>query len=138
MVCHFNSTIISNQIKYYLAINRVNFLQIKYGFYRYALQIHYQPWSFVIERASTKNSRKLMPGTWLIGALWWKAIKVLLLHEIDCFFEVCWSLGFFDRRNWNSECPGKWQGSMVFDLMIDVEVIARPRTMRQSHVISNH
>ena len=33
------SIIISNQIKYYLARNRGNFLQIKYGFFRHALPL---------------------------------------------------------------------------------------------------
>ena len=32
LVLYFNSVIISNQIKYYLARNRDNFLQIEYGF----------------------------------------------------------------------------------------------------------
>ena len=77
-VLYFNSIIISNQSKYYLAINRENFLQIQYGFCRHALLIHYHLWQLVIERACTKNSRKLM--------------------------QIC----FFDRRSWNNECPGKW------------------------------
>ena len=42
LVLYFNRIIISNQIKYYLPINRDNFLQMQYGFYRHALQIHYQ------------------------------------------------------------------------------------------------
>ena len=42
LIFYFNSSIISNQIKYYLAINTENFLQIQYGFYRQALTIHYQ------------------------------------------------------------------------------------------------
>ena len=42
LVLYFNSFIISNQIKYCLAVNRGSFLQIQYGFYRYALQFHYQ------------------------------------------------------------------------------------------------
>ena len=43
---------------------------------------------YCIERARTKNSRKLMPGTRLFGASWWKIIKALLLYEIVhvCFF----------------------------------------------------
>ena len=35
LALYFNSIIFSNQIKHYLAINRGNFLQIQYGFYRY-------------------------------------------------------------------------------------------------------
>ena len=62
LVLYYNLNIISNQIKYYLAINRRNFLQIQYGFYRHALQIQYQLWWRVIERICTKNSRKLMCG----------------------------------------------------------------------------
>ena len=41
-VLYFHSGIISNKIKYYFPINRGNFMQIQYGFYRHALQIHYQ------------------------------------------------------------------------------------------------
>ena len=36
LVLYFNWIIISNQAKYYLPINRENFLQIQYGFYRHA------------------------------------------------------------------------------------------------------
>ena len=39
LVLYFNSVIISNQIKYYLARNRGDFLQIQYGFYRHALPL---------------------------------------------------------------------------------------------------
>ena len=42
LVLYFNSSIISNQVKYYLAIKRRNVLQIQYGFHWYDLQIHYQ------------------------------------------------------------------------------------------------
>ena len=66
-VLYFNSIIISNQSKYYLAINRENFLQIQYGFCRHALLIHYHLWQLVIERACTKNSRKLMQVCFLTG-----------------------------------------------------------------------
>ena len=44
LVLYFNWIIISDQTKDYLPINRDKFLQIQYGFYRYALQIHYQLW----------------------------------------------------------------------------------------------
>ena len=83
LVLYFNSTIISNQIKYYLVINIGNFLQIQYGFYMHALQIHYELWWLVIGRACIKkNSKKLMSVTWLFGASWWKLIKALSLYEI--------------------------------------------------------
>ena len=42
LALYFNSGIISNQIKYYLATDRKNVLQIQYKFYRHTLQIHYQ------------------------------------------------------------------------------------------------
>ena len=42
MVLYFNWIITSNQITYYLPINRDNFLQIQYDFHLYDLQIHYQ------------------------------------------------------------------------------------------------
>ena len=42
LALYFNSIIFSNQIKYYLAVNRRNFLQIQYGFYRHTLQIRLQ------------------------------------------------------------------------------------------------
>ena len=77
------SIIISNQTKHYLPINRDNFPQIQYGFYGHALQFRYLLWLLVIERASTKNSRRLNgAGTWLLGASWWKFIEALLLYEI--------------------------------------------------------
>ena len=82
LIFYFNSSIISNQIKYYLAINTENFLQVQYGFYRQTLPIHYQLWWLVIERACTKNLRNLISGTWLFGASWWKVIKALSLYEI--------------------------------------------------------
>ena len=66
------------------------------------------------EHAHTKYSSKLMPGTWLFGAPLWKIIKVLLLYEI-----LHASL-FYDRRSWNSECLGQWQGLMVFDYLNQV------------------
>ena len=78
-----NWIIISNQTKHYLLINRDNFPQIQYGFYGHALQFRYLLWLLVIERASTKNSRRLNgAGTWLLGASWWKFIKALKLCEI--------------------------------------------------------
>ena len=95
LIFYFNSSIISNQIKYYLAINTENFLQVQYGFYRQTLPIHYQLWWLVIERACTKNLRNLISGTWLFGASWWKVIKALSLYEIvyiNLFF-------FFDRKS---------------------------------------
>ena len=42
LVLYFNLIIVSNEIKYYLAINRGNFLQIRYGFHRHNFQIHSQ------------------------------------------------------------------------------------------------
>ena len=41
LVLYLGAIVISNQIKYYLTTNRGNFLEIKYVFYRYALQIYY-------------------------------------------------------------------------------------------------
>ena len=86
LALYFNLIIVSNQIKYYLVINRGNFLQIRYGFYKHTFQtqLHYQlyVWWLVIGRACTKNSRKLMPGMWLFGASWWKVNKALLLYEV--------------------------------------------------------
>ena len=101
LLLYFNSSIINNQMKYYLAINRSNFLQIQYGFYRHALQILYQLWWIVIERACTKNSGKLMSGTWLLGASCWEVIRALSLHEI---VHISWVF-------WQEEL---WQG-LVFD-----------------------
>ena len=42
LVLYFNLIIVSDEIKYYLAINRGNFLQIQYGFHRHNFQIHSQ------------------------------------------------------------------------------------------------
>ena len=47
---------------------------MQYGFYRYAVQIHYG--------LNTKNSRKLKPGKWLFGASWWNNIKAFRFFEI--------------------------------------------------------
>ena len=109
------SPIISDQIRYYLAINRGNFLQIQYDFYRHVLQIHYQLWWFVIESACTKNSSELMPGTWLFGASWWKLIKALLLYEIAHV-----SL-FFEGRSWKNEFPGQWQGLEDWNISLKIK-----------------
>ena len=68
LVLYFNSIIISNQIKYYLAINRWSFHQIRYDFYKHAFRIHNQQWWLVIERACTKSS---VSRTWLFVASWW-------------------------------------------------------------------
>ena len=125
MVLYFNWTIFTNKTKYYLPINRESFLQIRYGFYSHALRIRYLLWWLVIERASM-NWRRLMAGTWLFGASWWKFVKALLLCEI-----VHVSFFFFHRRNWNSECPGK----AVAKIGIWLAGVSTPT---QSYVISNH
>ena len=85
LLLYFNYIIISNQNKSYLAINRGSVLQIRYGFYRHALQIHYQPWWLVIEREAW-SSNKVAFGTWMFGDSWRKFIKALLLHKISFFF----------------------------------------------------
>ena len=108
---YFNSIIISNQIRYYLAINRGYFLQIQHGFYRNTFLIHYQLWWLVIERACTKNSRKLVLRTWLFGALWWKFATAWLLYEV-----IQVSLLF-----WQEELSQGWHSALA-----------------QGHVISNH
>ena len=41
MELYLDTTAISNQIKYYLTTNGGNFLEMQYGFYRYALHICY-------------------------------------------------------------------------------------------------
>ena len=107
LVLYFNSVIISKQNKSYLAINRGSALQIRYVFYRHALQIHYQPWWLVIER-EVWNSNKLAFGTWMFGGSWQKFIKALLLHKI---VHVSFFLG---KRSWDCECPEQWQ-EFVFD-----------------------
>ena len=63
------------QLKYYqypnqalLSNKRKEFSTDTYGFYRHALQIHYQLSWLVTERACTKNSRKLMSRMWLLAA----------------------------------------------------------------------
>ena len=45
LLLYFNSTVINNQIKYYLTTNRGKFLQMQDDFYMCALQIH--NWPFV-------------------------------------------------------------------------------------------
>ena len=68
-----------------------------------------------------------MSGTWLFGASLWKIVKALLLYEI-----VHVSL-FYDKRSWNSECPGQWQGLMVFDGIW----LSKSSTLTHKHAISN-
>ena len=55
MVLYLDTTAISNQVKYYLTANRGNFLEMLYGFHRYALLADL-PW-LVFDKAFTKNSR---------------------------------------------------------------------------------
>ena len=55
LVLYFNSSIFSNQIKYYLAIKRRNFLQVQYDFYRHALQIDNHLWWLVIKKTCAKK-----------------------------------------------------------------------------------
>ena len=56
LVLYLDTTAISNQIKDNLTTNRGNFLEMLYGFYRYALLADLL-W-LVVERAFTKNSKK--------------------------------------------------------------------------------
>ena len=75
----------------------------------------------------TKNSRRWIARTWLFGASWWVFIEAFLLYEI-----VHVSLSFFfDRRNWNSECPWQWIARIGIWL-------AGISTLTQSHLISIH
>ena len=82
MVLYLDTTAISNQIKDHLTTNRRNFLEMLYGFYRYALLADLL-W-LVVERAFTKNSRKA--GMWLFGASLWKIIKALWLVKYSSLF----------------------------------------------------
>ena len=56
LVLYLDTTAISNQIKEHLTTNRGNFLEMLYGFYRYALLADLL-W-LVVERAFTENSIK--------------------------------------------------------------------------------
>ena len=60
IVLYIDTTAISNQIKYYLTTNRRNFLELQYGFYRYALLVDLL-W-LVVEKPITKNSGKARTG----------------------------------------------------------------------------
>ena len=53
LVLYLDATAIGKQIKYYLTTNKVNFLEMQYGFYRHALLA-----DLLVERAFTNNSRK--------------------------------------------------------------------------------
>ena len=61
---YFDTTANSNQIKCYLTTNTGSFLDMQFGFYRYALLADLL-W-LVVEKVFTKNSRKV--GTRLFGA----------------------------------------------------------------------
>ena len=105
ILIQLDTTAISNQIKYYLTKDSGNFLEMQYGFYKYALLADLL-W-LVAERAFTKNLKKA--GTCLFGASLWKIIKVLWLVKCSSKFV------FTDRRSWNSKCP--WlRYALVFEL----------------------
>ena len=105
ILIQLDTTAISNQIKYYLTKDSGNFLEMQYGFYKYALLADLL--RLVAERAFTKNLTKA--GTCLFGASLWKIIKVLWLVKCSSKFV------FTDRRSWNSKCP--WlRYALVFEL----------------------
>ena len=90
LILYFDTTAISSQIKYYLTTNRRIFLEMQYGFCRYALLADLL-W-LAVERVFTKNSRKA--GKWLFGASSWKIIEVLWL--VKCLSKFV----FLDKRSW--------------------------------------
>ena len=65
LALYINSIIISNQIKYCLAINRAKFLQIQYGFYRHALQVQYHLCMMACYRKSTNQKLKELNSWYL-------------------------------------------------------------------------
>ena len=69
-----------NQIKYYLAIKRGNFLQMQYGIYRYALQIHHCLfWK-------TNICHKLKKAKVSNVTVWSIIVKVLI--KALCWYEI--------------------------------------------------
>ena len=105
ILIQLDTTAISNQIKYYLTKDSGNFLEMQYGFYKYALLADLL-W-LVAQRAFTKNLTKAR--TCLFGASLWKIIKVLWL--VKCLSKFV----FTDRKSWNSKCP--WlRYALVFEL----------------------
>ena len=84
LVLYYNSIMISNQIKYNkfseFFTDTVWFLQTRFA--------DTQLWWLVIERARTKNSKKLVPGKWLFETSLLKVTKALILHEsiMEVFF----------------------------------------------------
>ena len=102
LVMYLNWIIISNQTKYYLPTNRENFLQIQYGFYQACFT---DSLSAMMACHWKSMYQEIKPGNNWNMTVWWKFMKALLLYEL-----VHVSLVFFDRKNWNSEFPGQWQG----------------------------
>ena len=85
---HFNSNIISNQIKYYLWIER--------SFSRYSMDFTGMLCRFTISYDELLLKKQVprtqgSSGMQLLGASWWKVIKALSLYEIFhvslCFWQ---------------------------------------------------
>ena len=88
---YYKSIMISNQIKY----NKFSEFSTDTVWFLKTCFADTQLWWLVIERARTKNSKKLVPGKWLFGASLLKVTKALILHE--SIMEVF--LFFFERRS---------------------------------------
>ena len=81
---YYKSIMISNQIKY----NKFSEFSTDTVWFLKTCFADTQLWWLVIERARTKNSKKLVPGKWLFGASLLKVTKALILHEsiMEVFF----------------------------------------------------
>ena len=86
-----NFIIIYLQIGNIFQLNYIeNFLQIQYIWLLHACFAESLSSMIACYWTCTKNSRRLVAGTWLIGASWWKFMKALFMYEI-----VHVSLSFF-------------------------------------------
>ena len=93
LVLYLDTIANSNQIKCFLTTNSVNFLEIQYDFYRYALLADLL-W-LAVERVFTQSSRKA--GTWLFLASLSTIIKTLwIVNYSSKFFSLTGEAGILN------------------------------------------
>ena len=119
ILIQIDTTAISNQIKYYLTKDSGSFLEMQYGFYKYALLADLL-W-LVAQRAFTKNLTKA--GTCLFGASLWKSLKFCDWSSAQVsLFLLTGKAGIVNVRGWGMHWYLSW--------------LARLRTLKQSQTSS--
>ena len=100
MVLNLGAAAISNQIKYYFTTNRGKFLEMQYGFYRYALLAVF--YDFLMKEHLPRTQEKLDQDC-------------LELH-CERSLKYASKFVFIDRRSRDCERPGLWY-ALLFELM---------------------